>query len=67
MTHIQTLIYIVVFLAFICLSWTSISLFTDLVNLIAAAIEKEGFHVNTGKRFAIFAISSAIVMAYLLF
>ena len=67
MTHIQALIYIIVFIAFVLLSWTSLKIIVVLVNLLAAAISKESFSMRINKTALIFSISLAIVLAYLLF
>lgn len=67
MTHLQALIYIVVFLAFVLLSWTSIKILVTLAKLIAASIAKEPYSMNLNKEAVTFTISLAIVLAYLLF
>lgn len=67
MTHLQALIYIVVFIALVLLSWTSIKILTALINLIAASIAKDSYSMNLNKEAVTFAISLAIVLAYLLF
>jgi len=67
MTHLQALVYIIVFVALVLLSWTSIKMLTTLVNLIAASIAKDYYSMNLNKEAVIFAISLAIVLAYLLF
>ena len=67
MTHLQALVYIIVFVALVLLSWTSIKMLATLVNLIAASIAKDSYSMNLNKEAVIFAISLAIVLAYLLF
>jgi hypothetical protein len=67
MTHLQALIYIVVFIALVLLCWTSIKIVATLADLIAASIVKCPYNMNLNKETIMFAISLAIVLAYLLF
>ena len=67
MTHLQALIYIVVFTALVLLSWTSLKIVTALANLIAASIAKDSYSMDLKKEAVTFAISLAIVISYMLF
>lgn len=67
MTHIQALIYIVVFLALNFLVFSSITILTVYIKTIAAAIAKNDYSENISKEMIVFTISLSIVLAYLLF
>lgn len=67
MTHLQALIYIIVFLALIFLTFSSITILTAYIKMIAAAIAKNGYSENISKEMIMFVISLSIILAYLLF